>query len=92
MVAPEVTGEVSGEVAGEVLWLLHSLDLKPLTRAEVQSSLELKEQANFRERYLEPALASGFIEMENRGRRSKGKNKRLIYFFTYVLYFYFLNK
>jgi len=29
----------------------------------MQSALELKGQANFRDRYLQPAVAMGFIEM-----------------------------
>lgn len=66
-VAPQVTGEVTGEVAGEVTGEVHSLlkvlEEKALTRAEAQAALELKGQANFRDRYLAPALGAGLIEM-----------------------------
>lgn len=55
-VTGEVAGEVTGEVTGEVRRLLQVLDLAPLTRAQAQSVLGLKGQANFRDRYLEPAL------------------------------------
>jgi hypothetical protein len=34
-----------------------------MTRAEIQVSLRLKSQANFRVRYLQPARAEGLIEM-----------------------------
>ena len=61
-VAGEVTGEVADEVTGEVIQLLKSL-AKPKTRAEIQTILGLKGQANFRDRYLKPALENGFIEM-----------------------------
>jgi len=56
------TGEVAGEVAGEVRHLLGMLG-KPLSRTELQASLQLKSQANFRDRYLQPALDKGLIEM-----------------------------
>ena len=61
--AVQVTDQVTGEVAGEVRRLLQVLDLAALTRAQAQSVLGLKELANFRDRYLEPALESGLIEM-----------------------------
>ena len=61
-VAGEVTGEVADEVTGEVIQLLKSL-AKPKTRAEIQTIIGLKGQANFRDRYLKPALENGFIEM-----------------------------
>lgn len=66
-VSPQVTGEVTGEVAGEVTGEVHSLlkvlEEMALTRAEAQAALELKGQANFRDRYLAPALGAGLIEM-----------------------------
>ena len=52
------TGDVTGEIAN-----LLSILTKPMTRAEIQQSLSLKSQANFRERYLQPALRQGIIEM-----------------------------
>jgi hypothetical protein len=42
---------------------LQSLAAQPLTRDEVQDRLQLKSEANFRDRYLTPALESGLIEM-----------------------------
>lgn len=61
-VTGKVTGDVTGEVTGEVSKLLHALE-KPLSRSAVQQTLGLKSQANFRERYLNPALQMGLIEM-----------------------------
>ena len=58
----QVTGEVSGEVTGEVTAVLKALSI-PLSRKDLQEKLGLKGQANFRERYLEPVLDSGLIEM-----------------------------
>ena len=59
----EVTGEVIGEVAGEIKQLLHALTIGSMTRAELQEALNLKGQANFRDRYLTPVLEVGLIEM-----------------------------
>jgi ATP-dependent DNA helicase RecG len=53
---------VAGEITSEVL-LLQVLDSAPLPRVQAQSVLGLKGRANFRDRYLEPALESGLIEM-----------------------------
>jgi ATP-dependent DNA helicase RecG len=62
-VAGEVTGEVPGEVAGEVLRLLKAIQRGPMTRTGAQAALGLSGQANFRDRYLEPALRLGLVEM-----------------------------
>ncbi len=62
-VAGEVTGEVEGEVTGEVLKLLNAIRLGPMTREGAQTALGLSGQANFRDRYLQPALKQGLIEM-----------------------------
>ena len=47
---------------GEVIALLKALD-SPMTRKGLQEKLGLKGQANFRERYLDPALSEQLIEM-----------------------------
>jgi len=46
-----------------------------MNRAELQAQLQLKSQANFRERYLQPALIAGLIEMTipDKPRSSKQK-------------------
>jgi len=62
-VAGEVAGEVTGEVTGEVKQLLHVLTSGSMMRAELQEALDLKGQANFRDRYLTPSLEGGLIEM-----------------------------
>ncbi len=62
-VTGEVTGEATGIVTGEVLALLKVLAAGPINRKSAQDALNLKGQANFRERYLEPALSGGWIEM-----------------------------
>ncbi|MDA3799178.1 MAG: AAA family ATPase [Kiritimatiellae bacterium] len=61
--AGEVAGEVTGEATGEVKTLLKSLQAEPLGRTTIQKVLKLKSQANFRERYLEPSLKAGLVEM-----------------------------
>ena len=62
-VTGEVADQVAGEVAGEVLALIEVLQTGPIGRKQIQNLLGLKGQANFRERYLEPALSKGLIEM-----------------------------
>jgi len=74
-VAGEVTGEVTGEVAGEVYKLLRVLKKCPLTRTEAQAALKLKGQANFRDRYLRPALDADLIEMTIPGKPRSSKQK-----------------
>ena len=63
LVPGEVTGEVAGGVTGEVIKFLRVLQSGPQTRSHAQIHLGLKGQANFRERYLEPAKKLGLIEM-----------------------------
>lgn len=55
--------QIAGEVTGEVQRLLEALVNSPMTRIEAQKSLDLKGQANFRDRYLQPALSTKLIEM-----------------------------
>ena len=50
------------QVTGEVQKLLGIFSAGLLGRMELQSALKLRSQANFRERYLMPALASDLIE------------------------------
>jgi len=57
------TGRVTGEVTGEVTKLLQALENGQMLRVEAQRALGLKSQANFRDRYLKPALDAGLIEM-----------------------------
>lgn len=59
----QVAGEVTGQVTGEVRQLLHALEKSPLSRAKAQAALGLKGLANFRDRYLGPALEAGLVEM-----------------------------
>lgn len=70
----QLTGEVAGDVTGEVEQLLKALTV-PMNRTELQAKLQLKSQANFRDRYLQPALAAGLIEMTipDKPRSSKQK-------------------
>ena len=62
-VEDQVKAQVAGEVTGEVQRLLEALVNLPMTRLEAQKSLGLKGQANFRDRYLQPALSTKLIEM-----------------------------
>lgn len=50
------------QLTGEVKKLLMTLTT-PMSRKELQEHLGLKSQANFRERYLQPALTAGLTEM-----------------------------
>ena len=70
----EVRDEVTGEVAGEVQKFLKILHM-PMSRSEAQIALNLKGQANFRDRYLKPALDLELVEMTipDRPRSSKQK-------------------
>jgi ATP-dependent DNA helicase RecG len=61
-VTGEATDEVAGEVTVEVLALLNMLKTAPMGRKDVQDLVDLKGQANFRERYLEPALSGGLLK------------------------------
>jgi len=57
------TKQVGDQVTGEVKQLLHALTIGSMTRAELQETLNLKGQANFRDRYLTAVLEVGLIEM-----------------------------
>ena len=57
-VADPVTGEVTGEVTNLVLACRHAM-----SRRELQETLSLKGDDNFRRLYLLPALEAGLIEM-----------------------------
>lgn len=61
-VADEVTGKVTGEVTDEVRQLLRAMK-DAMSRSQIQRALNLKGQANFRNRYLLPALRNVLIEM-----------------------------
>lgn len=51
------------QVAGEVAGLLDAIQSGSMTRAEAQATLGLSGQANFRNRYLEPALKLRLVAM-----------------------------
>lgn len=57
-VTPPVTGEVTGEVR-KLLMICRDA----MTRNELQETLALKGEENFRKLYLVPALEAGYIEM-----------------------------
>jgi hypothetical protein len=66
----QVTEQVTGEVTGEVqkfLKILHT----PMSRSEAQIALNLKGQANFRDRYLKPALDLELVSLISRKAASK---------------------
>ena len=62
-VTGEVAGDVAGEVTGEVKQVVRVLASGSKSRAELQSALGLTGQANFRDRYLQPALEGDWFEM-----------------------------
>ena len=73
-VTPPVSEQVTGEVAGEVqkfLKILHT----PMSRSEAQIALNLKGQANFRDRYLKPALDLELVEMTIPDKPKSSKQK-----------------
>ena len=57
------TPQVTGEVTDEVRRLLEVLGTNTMTRSRSQTALGLKGQAHFRDRYLQPAIVAGLIEM-----------------------------
>jgi ATP-dependent DNA helicase RecG len=61
-VTPEVAPEVAPEVTPEVMRLLAALDGE-MGRKELQSALGLKDEKHFRQRYQQPAMVQGLIEM-----------------------------
>jgi len=60
--APSIP-QVAGQVTGEVIKLLKILAHSPMSRFKAQTLLKLKGQANFRDRYVTPALNLNLIEM-----------------------------
>lgn len=56
------TPEVTGEVTGEVERLLRAV-VGEMSRVQIQAALGLKGEEHFRRAYLQPALASGLVEM-----------------------------
>jgi ATP-dependent DNA helicase RecG len=54
--------EVTGEVTGEVKRLLNACRSE-MSRRQLQDSLGLKGEENFRKLYLEPAMEAGLVEM-----------------------------
>lgn len=63
-VSDQVTDQVSDQVPDLVERLIKVLD-KPMKRAEIMVALDLKHNPSFREYYLTPAMAGGYIEMTN---------------------------
>lgn len=49
-----------------------------MSRQEIQDALELKHTGNFRENYLEPALAEGLIQMKFPNTPNHPKQKYVI--------------
>ncbi len=59
---PQVTHQVTHQVTLQVNRLLSVLDGE-MNRGELMKLLELKDRVNFKQAYLDPALADGLIEM-----------------------------
>lgn len=68
------TGEVTGEVTDELGRLLLAIQGE-MKRVDLQAALGLKHQESFRDVYLVPALASGWVEMTvpDTGTRAPGR-------------------
>lgn len=58
---PQVTQQVAPQV--KVMLIKLAKVNMPLSRAELQKQLGLKDRESFRKGYLQPALAAGLIEM-----------------------------
>ena len=72
-ITPQVTEQVTSEVTGEVQKFLKILH-PPMSRSK-STALNLKGQANFRDRYLKPALELELVEMTVPDKpRSSNKN------------------
>ena len=56
------TPEVSHDVTPEVKRLITVLN-NSMSRKEIQQKLKLKDEKNFRQKYLIPAIKEGFVEM-----------------------------
>ncbi|MDZ7833374.1 MAG: hypothetical protein U5L07_16645 [Desulfobacterales bacterium] len=72
--APEVTPEVAPEVTPEVKSLLSVLQ-GDMTRKEIMTALGLKDQKHFRQRYQQPGIALGIIEMTIPDKPKSSKQK-----------------
>ena len=63
--AGQVTGQVAGQVAGQVKESIRRIVLaiggQTLTRKEIMEILSLKGRDNFRNSYLEPSMAEGYV-------------------------------
>ncbi|MEY8717231.1 Fic family protein, partial [Francisella philomiragia] len=59
----DITPQVTQHVTPQVKELLKVLGTLELSRQEVQDKLGLKDRKSFADRYLNPALEQGFIEM-----------------------------
>jgi hypothetical protein len=57
------TDQVTDQVTGQVGRLIKALALNWLSAVEIMGKLDLKHRPTFRVNYLNPALASGLIEM-----------------------------
>ncbi|MBF0377456.1 MAG: hypothetical protein HQK72_08215 [Desulfamplus sp.] len=63
---PEVTHQVAPEVTKIISILEGDINTKDgisMSRKQIQLALGLKDEKHFREAYLKPALAGGFVEM-----------------------------
>lgn len=62
----QVTDQANDQVADQVPDLVERLIkvlAKPMKRAEIMEALDLKHNPSFRDNYLTPAMAGGYIEM-----------------------------
>ncbi len=77
---PLSTDEVPQEFRSssvEVQDLIYILN-NEMSRKEIQLALELKHEGNFRENYLEPAIAAGLIQMKYPDSPNHPKQKYLL--------------
>jgi len=73
-VTRQVAGQVAGQVTQEVTILLETMRGE-MTRAAIQVALGLKGRANFKNRYLKPALADVLIELTIPDKPTSSKQK-----------------
>ena len=58
-----VTGQDTGQVTGQVLRVLKYLKKGPAKASDIMKGLNLSHRQTFRENYLDPAIAGGFVEL-----------------------------
>jgi ATP-dependent DNA helicase RecG len=76
-ITPQATLQVTPQASDEILRLLWELD-KPLGRQEIQDRLGVHDRKHFRNKYLQPALEAGLIELSDSDKPNNPRQKYLL--------------